>query len=260
MDDRVFNGVRKTINRFREKPFHYFTEADIHSSLANDIMCGSSDVLTYRHHNLKDISVSLVHQEYPTNFRYEKKKLLQGYLENELHQTKITSKHGDRGNFDLAILNPKFLEEQFAKCINDEYLLVLKNIINKDINLAIKRNISSIPKEIIYAFEVKYIHTFNARTKEMLNEVIRDNKKLELACITAEGNLRAINLVFCSSDVKNSKVLDDVKKYIENYDSTAILNIFIESYLAKKKKTNRPIINMNHPSWAEPLIKILGIR
>ena len=38
IDEQVFDGIRKTINRFREKPFHYFTEADIHSSLLNDIL------------------------------------------------------------------------------------------------------------------------------------------------------------------------------------------------------------------------------
>ena len=76
IDKQVFDGIRKTINRFREKPFHYFTEADIHSSLLNDIMTGGSDVLSVRKNN---ISISLVHQEYPTNFRFKRKQLLEGY-------------------------------------------------------------------------------------------------------------------------------------------------------------------------------------
>ncbi len=38
--DAVFNGIRKTINRFREQPFLYFTESDIHASLSKDIMDG----------------------------------------------------------------------------------------------------------------------------------------------------------------------------------------------------------------------------
>ena len=37
IEKQVFNGIRKTINKFREKPFNFFTEADIHSSLINDI-------------------------------------------------------------------------------------------------------------------------------------------------------------------------------------------------------------------------------
>ena len=43
IEKRVFEGIRKTINRFQEKPFHFFTEADIHTSLANDIMFGKSE-------------------------------------------------------------------------------------------------------------------------------------------------------------------------------------------------------------------------
>ena len=76
IDEQVFDGIRKTINRFREKPFHYFSEADIHSSLLNDIMKGGSDVLSVRNNN---ISISLIHQEYPTHFRYKKEQLLEGY-------------------------------------------------------------------------------------------------------------------------------------------------------------------------------------
>ena len=65
----VYDGIRKTINRFREKPFFYFTESDIHASLQRDIMEGGSKELVHREDG---IAVSLVHLEYPTNFRYKK--------------------------------------------------------------------------------------------------------------------------------------------------------------------------------------------
>lgn len=107
MDFRIFEGIRKTINRFREKPFFYFTEADIHSSLLNDMLSRSSDILTKRE---KDIEISLAHQEYPTNFRYEKSRLLQGYEDNWEDTILQEGKtYGDRGNFDLAILNAEFV-------------------------------------------------------------------------------------------------------------------------------------------------------
>ncbi len=44
----VYDGIRKTINRFREKPFFYFTESDIHASLHKDIMEGGSKELVHR--------------------------------------------------------------------------------------------------------------------------------------------------------------------------------------------------------------------
>ena len=60
IDEQVFDGIRKTINRFREKPFHYFTEADIHSSLLNDIMTGAPDVLSVKENNISIDSESLL--------------------------------------------------------------------------------------------------------------------------------------------------------------------------------------------------------
>ncbi len=38
IDSVVYEGIRKTISRFRRKPFHYFTEADIHSSLLTPVV------------------------------------------------------------------------------------------------------------------------------------------------------------------------------------------------------------------------------
>jgi hypothetical protein len=42
INNAVFDGIRKTINRFREQPFLYFTESDIHASLSKDIMENST--------------------------------------------------------------------------------------------------------------------------------------------------------------------------------------------------------------------------
>ena len=60
------------------------------------------------------IPISLVHHEYPTNFRYKNVKLkeVDGYGENEMHLTNInhTENHGVRGNFDLVILNKQFID------------------------------------------------------------------------------------------------------------------------------------------------------
>ena len=119
IDKQVFDGIIKTINRFREKPFHYFTEADIHSSLLNDIMTGAPDVLSVKENN---ISISLVHQEYPTHFRYIKNDLLHEYKDSNdkiKEKSKLDIKeNGHRGHFDLSILNPEFIKKMFAEKID----------------------------------------------------------------------------------------------------------------------------------------------
>jgi len=261
VEDLVFDGIRKTINRFREKPFFYFTEADIHSSLLNDMRSGGSGILSKR---IKNIEVSLVHQEYPTNFRYKKENLLSGYEEYWGNTTLDTkNQHGDRGNFDLVILNDQFVERMIKSFSNNQE--ALDHIINKDIKLTQERmrNLDEFNQEILYAIEVKFLHSFNSRNKAMLDEVIKDNEKLRLAYKNSDKNTRTINLVFCSSSEnhvrsdKKESVIWKIRKYIGNgkindYQGKEyilpdnVLAIFIESFLEEKKGkvTERPIISV----------------
>jgi len=287
IDKQVFDGIIKTINRFRKKPFHYFTEADIHSSLLNDIMTGAPDVLSVKENN---ISISLVHQEYPTHFRYKKMDLLHKYEGSNDQIQKDSNldikENGHRGHFDLSILNPEFIKKMFSEKIksikekNKKFkLLPLKHIINKDIHFTKDHAC----EELLYAIEVKFLHIFNARNSDMLKEVIKDNKKLRLTHIHSKGNTKCINLVFCSSKEGDRKVKEQTeqesvpnrikeymkgKKEIKLYNSKDkmpspydhILNIFIESYIDDKlKKTKKPTTNLNENNliWAKDLIKLL---
>jgi len=295
IDEQVFDGIRKTINRFREKPFHYFTEADIHSSLLNDIMTGGAGIISDRKDipvNDKEkinISISFVHQEYPTHFRYKKKQLLDGYGADKkfiIKHTHVDSDHGARGNYDLSIIDPAFVDKMCKENIkkqdekNKKYdLLPLKHIINKDIDLTREHE----PEELLYAIEVKFLHIFNASNINMLKEVIKDNEKLRLTHIHTNGNTKCINLVFCSAkrcdrSVADEKEKDSVPARIKEYmkgenqiklykskkevpkPDDQILNIFIESYLNdEKKKTIKPTTNLNkiNSKWAKGLIKLL---
>jgi hypothetical protein len=277
LDEKVFDGVRKTINRFREKPFHYFTEADLHSSLLNDMMSGGSDILAHRPGgDKKHISVSLVHQEYPTNFRYKKEDMISGYDDLQKTELGYTDENsytfGDRGNYDLAILNPEFI---FKMLENNKLERALEHLINKDNQRAISRKADSpgdFKKEVLYAIEVKFIHPFNARNKNMLYEVIKDDNKLMLAFKNSDDFVRPINLVFCStaglarSDDKNS-VVKLVKDYIANgevkdYNETSfsrpknVVGIFIESFVAPasnsySKTTSKPIFSGGKGEWID---------
>ncbi len=279
INEAVFKGIRKTINRFREKPFHYFTEADIHSSLLNDMMASASGVLTYRPGGpLHHISVSLVHQEYPTNFRFKKGELLSGYKPEEIKLTKLDYKdvqnkgYGYRGNFDLSVLNMNFVLDMLTE---HELPDALEQIINKDNTVAIKRlenSYQKFQKELLYAIEVKFIHPFNARQIKMLHEVIKDDKKLQLSHIHSGGFIKPINLIFCSTPAKISRGrITPVVKLIEEYVETGrvkdrnkqlfhhpekVITIFIESFIGDKntKQTPKPLVGKNPPAWAQPLI------
>lgn len=261
----VNKSICRTINRFREKPFYYFTESDIHSSLQRDLIEGNSK------HFYFDDKISSIHLEYPTNFRYKKGQLLEGYDDKSIKSTIFSSKEGDRGNYDLAILNRDFIESFSSK---PEYI---KHLINKDIRKITNRinssenGLENFQKEVLYCIEVKYIHQFNARNKNMLEEVIKDNEKLKLALYNSKGFIRPINLIFCSSKSKERRdnktsIVDSIHDYIENGNTeiegskknipNGIVNIFIQSYFTDcEKETPKPIIFCREqPKWAKSLI------
>jgi len=302
IESAVYDAIRKTINRFRENPLYTFTESDLHSYLHADMLSGNSEQFYSKHKH----RISLVHLEYPTNFRYKKKELLSGYQDLNLtnyktHNTYIAAneKYGDRGNFDLVVLNPDFitrLEEFLQKQIEGDEIVdkpehsLAMNLINKDVTIAINRlnqeiynkktsdsSASAFEQEVLYAIEFKFIHPFNARNKNMIEEVIKDNEKLRLAHIHSNGFIKPINLIFCSSKSMKRRddiasVIDRLRQYIksgshpsETFTHTMpdnVLNIFVESYIDNDiKKTDPPIAFSTKPEqWMIDLCNNLRIK
>lgn len=229
IENAVFNGIKRTINRFRENPFYYFTEADIHSSLHSDIVRESSKIMYYPIND--KYRVSIVHQEYPTFFRYYRKAL----ITSGIHDS------GIRGHYDLVILDPKVTLLEYKELEN--YLLT---IINKSISTDSYKFI-----ELLYIIEVKYISMFNFNINNIKKEIIIDNIKLSES-LKINPFSKVINLIFCTP---RSNKINDIEKLrqiiIDGSELQAenILNIFIQSYLDKNelKNTPKPIRNKNAP-------------
>lgn len=255
IDNAVFKGIKRTINRFRENPFYYFTEADIHSSLYRDILDGNSDIF-YQKRGSDKIRVSLVHQEYPTFFRYKKEFLKKFseksfYYDDNLEKTTPVSKHGDRGNYDLTVLDPAVFNNE-----NINLKEFLKEIINKDLKTESYNKVKP-----LYFIEVKFLHLFNYTNKQMLNEISMDNEKLSLAFYHYynkyhDSNLRCINLVFCSAEDKpNTNIIKNIRNSLGEgiNEKSKIAAIFVQSFLKDddSKSTPKPFCNNNAPEWAK---------
>lgn len=284
MELLIFDGIKKTINRFRKNPFFYLSKTDIISSLQRDILKIGAKELYFTEEKNK-IYVSLVHLKYPTNFKYEKEKLLEGY-ENVISITSINSPHdhGSRGCFDLAVLNSEFIKSLFNGFSTSsepgiyDLKTIMKNVINKDASFSIQRkqtNETSYQKEILYAVEVKFIHQSNSKNIENLEEVIMDNEKLRLAAEHSKWFMKPVNLVFCSVDTNsgsenNNLIVNRIKEYIENgkieykgkiYEiPKGVANIFIKSSLNQVEKPSpKPITwpakdNADIKDWQKELI------
>ena len=208
-DQAVATGIRRTINRFRENPFYYFTESDIHASLVKDILDGHSD-LFYQPIHGTSLRLSLVHLEYPTNFSFSRKEALYG----ESNESADTNRQ--RGNFDLAVLKANKFEaivKDMSNLNEDEkqtnLIRLLKSIISKDIasNEELYQKLNEPIGELIdYAIEVKFFH-FNNATREMFDQVKIDNFKLRKA-IENKASIKPVNLIFCYywNDINNKNI------------------------------------------------------
>ncbi len=218
----VSGAVRKTVNKFRENPYYFFTESDVQSYL---YYCLYSSKLECERDSKR---IFLVHKEYPTNFRYRK---------NDLRDPKCVSpipldqREGDRGNYDFVVLNPQFI--QSAPSCDD--------IVNKNVRLLEKRvekDLDLAKKELLFAIEFKYVVKNN---KQYIEEVIADNKKLHFSKLL--GAKHAMNLVFCNI---NSSYVADVKKAVIEVPSD-IYAVFVQSYYDQNnnKITPKPVVNEN---------------
>lgn len=218
----VWKAANKTINKFRENPYYFFTESDIHSYFYYALYSSHFEEST------EDINrIYCVHREYPTNFRYKKQDLLNDAINRP---DDLDGNVGSRGHYDIAVLNPEFIKK-----VNSE-----KDIINKDISLVIKREKNNKKfndiKELLFAIEFKYIIN---NSKKFVNEVKMDNKKL-LFAKEYGGAEEVVNLVFCNTKYH---YINDLQKEISTA-SDKILSIFIQSYFdGKKKDTPRPLMN-----------------
>jgi len=221
---RVWKAIKSTINKFREHPYYFFTESDIISYFYHRLYSTNHEELTEDKKR-----IYLVHREYPTNFRYKKSELLN---DNFTQPYPLINKEGDRGNYDLVILDPDFIRNA-----DSEEDIVNKNVRLLEIRTENNKNFSKI-KELLFAFEFKYVINNN---HNFIKEVKMDNKKL-LFAKQYGGAEEAINLVFCNI---NYYYIEDLKKEIATA-SNEILSILIQSYFENNKKiTSKPIENRN---------------
>jgi len=223
INDAVWIAINKTINKFREHPYYFFTESDIHSYFYCALYSTKHEVRT-----VDKKKIYCIHREYPTNFRYKKSELLN---EDFKKPYKLERQSGSRGHYDMAVLDPDFI-----KSVNSE-----KDIINKNVSLVIKRTQNNKyfvnRKELLFAIEIKYLIN---NSRKFIDEVIMDNKKL-LFSIDYGGAVKAVNLVFCN--VNSTKYTGRIITEVQNADKK-ILSIFIHSYYKEKKKiTPKPIMN-----------------
>ena len=173
---KVRKAIETTITKFRENPFYFFTESDIHSYFYRVLYSSKFEI------NQNGKRIYLVHREYPTNFRYSKRALC---CDDCTAPYSLDGAQGDRGNYDIAVINPVFVNTHRIEHVINKSLSLLKERVHFDP--------AAVRRELLFAIEFKYAI---ANTKKFVTEVLQDNKKLLFG--TRCGVMTAVNLVFCN--------------------------------------------------------------
>jgi hypothetical protein len=224
--EAVWDTVRKTINKFRENPYYFFTESDIHSYFYYCLYSGNYEI------ERGGRRIYLIHREYPTNFRYSKAALV---LPTYTEPYALNVKQGDRGNFDIAVINPDFV--MAAPSIED--------IVNKNVRLVEERveaDLDSVRRELLFAIEFKYVTRNEA---DFITEVLQDNKKLLFA--KEWGATDVVNLVFCNIEASYVQQVRDAVTQAPSQVHAFFVQAYYES---DKKKSPKLISNVQDGRYA----------
>lgn len=218
--ERTERGINSLGEKFIKWPYNFFTESDAHSFLYYYFLRSA-------HSSLKDLYPScddayksiLVHREYPTIFRFKRDEM-------EL------SSEGDRGHYDLAVLNPRFIEDHS-----------IKTVIAKDHREVAKGT----GDHLLAAVEFKFI----CRTpgKRMRDEIAKDAKKLYWSINLEPPQSKNAYLLVFNRHRHSSALVDDLVELSSLYPEVKML--YIESTIdhEENKKVEKYKKVVFHGAW-----------
>lgn len=112
----VTNGIEKIIGDFQQHPHYYFTEEDVRWRLLREI----ENAMSADETQIRFISglTSSIHTEYPTPFRCSMR-------DRRFELLDIADKKGQRGHFDVVILNEAAAGQCGFEILRSQYYNVL---------------------------------------------------------------------------------------------------------------------------------------
>jgi hypothetical protein len=160
LSENIDKCIRILRMKFKEHPYNFFTESDAHSYLYYSFFRYGTPALKglYKPITPPKVKTVLIHREYPTFFRYRQKDLRQCY--------DLNVKIGDRGHYDMVVLNPAFIESHD-----------IKQVISK--NNTICQTIKFEGNPLLAAIEFKLLH--KPLGEDLIGEIKKDFIKLSWA-------------------------------------------------------------------------------
>ena len=208
--------IKTIINQFHRKPYNFFNEHEFHQYCYHVFY--SKKEFSKQFTTSDGKKTNILHPEYPTVKRFDRKKI--EFFEKDV-------KKGVRARYDMAILNPSFIQNN-----------PINTIINRNINFS-----SGKENDLIAAFEFKFITNHD---KKFQHEIDYDFNKLSNA---QEVNLKYM-LVFANT-IKN-----EVDYFAKIKDTKGINIVYVVVYEENNKK-RRTFIFSSHSLFSGATISSL---
>ncbi len=216
--------LERCINSLGEKfikwPYNFFTEADAQAFLYYFVSrSGDRSLKVLYPTKDKRFKTVLLHREYPTIFKFKKKEM-------------EISPEGMRGHYDLAILNPKFVESHS-----------MATVIAKTFGKAAKED----RDHLIAAIEFKFI--YRPTSKDLSKEIEKDAKKLNWSVTLEPPQSKNAYLLVFNRYGHEPELINDLKGWSKKCPQVKML--YIESIAAEKHKK---VIFRGDWQWQAPLL------
>ncbi len=137
-ESKIAETIRTVINQFHRKPHNFFNEHEFHNYCYHVFY--SKKEFSRQYVTSDGKRTSILHPEYPTLKRFRKK-------------TISVNPKGDRARYDMAILNPDFIEQN-----------TFEKVRNRDISLFTNSDFTS--PNLIAAIEFKFIITHGKQSQD----------------------------------------------------------------------------------------------
>lgn len=179
------NAIFGLVRRYRNHPFAFYTENDLHCYLYHRLYAGG--VANGLHETSEGHKTILLHKEYPTAGRYGRG--ADGVLEP-------VSSTGRRGAFDLALWNPKGINQRAhrdqavfcaAELALDECGPKSMHTINDAFKLADKRNGVQHPYLLFF---VRNVNAFEKNERKIRRELNHAAKNIRVALVIADDRVK----------------------------------------------------------------------
>jgi hypothetical protein len=168
----IERAIHQLVSEFLDEPYRFFTEADavarFHELLEAD------PILNQRVTTENGHQIPIIHQEYPTFFRFDDK--------NPIARLPVSSK-ARRGHYDLVIMNPEFISAHTAETV-------------KNRNYKFERIEGIQPLQAVVEFKLDDLGWSNGRTKGIWAEIgklVLSQEDVELRYLVALMRYRAPN-------------------------------------------------------------------